>query len=159
MDVNVNAEEHLIEKLRKIEALYAGATTPGERIAAESALDRILQRLLELERVETAVEYRFTLPDGWSKDLFISLLHRYGLRPYRYRRQRRTTVMVKVTTSFVDEVLWPEFQELNRTLREHLDSVTQRIIRQAIHNGAPDVEERSGDDPGQAGPQGMLFGQ
>jgi hypothetical protein len=154
-----NGEEHLIEKLRKIEALYAGATTPGERVAAENALGRILQRLLELERMEPALEYRFTFQDGWSKMLFISLLHRYGLRPYRYRRQRRTTVMVKVTTSFVNEVLWPEFQELNGTLREHLDAVTQRIIRQAIHNGPAEVEERAEEGAGRTATQGFLFGE
>ena len=106
--------------------------------------DRILQRVLELERVEPALEHRFTMQDGWSKMLLISLLRRYGLKPYRYRRQRRTTVMVKVTESFLREVLWPEFEELNRILREHLDSVTRRIIRQAIHDGAADVEERAG---------------
>jgi len=41
-------------------------------------------------------------------------------------------------------VLWPEFQQLNATLREHLDAVTQRIIQQAIHRGDSDAEERTG---------------
>jgi len=144
MDWEAKTEERLVEKLRKIEALHAGATTSGERIAAEGARDRILQRLLELERVEPVVEYQFSMQDEWSKMLFISMLRRYGLKPYRYPRQRRTTVMVRITESFLDEVLWPGFEELNRTLREHLGSVTQRIIRQAIHDGAFDVEERTG---------------
>jgi hypothetical protein len=41
--------------------------------------------------------------------------------------------MVKVTRSFVDEVLWPQFQQLNDTLNEHLNAVTHRIIQEAIH--------------------------
>jgi hypothetical protein len=32
----VTAEQHLREKLRKIAALFEGATTPGERVAAEA---------------------------------------------------------------------------------------------------------------------------
>jgi hypothetical protein len=35
------SEERLREKLRKIEALYAGATTAGEKSAAGAAAERI----------------------------------------------------------------------------------------------------------------------
>jgi hypothetical protein len=88
-------ESKLLQKLRDLEALFAGATTDGERIAAGTARKRILGRLHELERSDPPVEYRFTLADGWSKRLFLSLLRRYELKPYRYRSQRRTTVMVR----------------------------------------------------------------
>lgn len=138
---NSDEERRLIEKLRKIETLFARTTNPGERQAAGSALERIRRRLVQLEEAEPTVEFRFSLPDGWSKSLFIALLRRYGLKPYRYASQRRTTVMVKVASSFVDEVLWPEFQEVNATLRSHLDAVTTRIIQQAIHGGGEDIEE------------------
>ena len=37
-------ETDLFEKLRKIERLYAGATTPGEKEAAADAMARIRQR-------------------------------------------------------------------------------------------------------------------
>jgi hypothetical protein len=139
---NSDEERQLIEKLKKIETLFARTTNPGERQAAESALDRIRRRLAQLEKSEPIVEFRFSLSDGWSKSLFIALLRRYGLKPYRYASQRRTTVMVKVATSFVNEVLWPEFQEVNATLRSHLDAVTSRIIQEAIHGGGGDIEER-----------------
>ncbi len=140
-------EERLIEKLRKIEALFARSDVPGERAAAESASERIRARLLRLEKAERPVEYRFSFPDAWSRALFVALLRRYGLAPYRHRGQRRTTVMTRVAKSFVDDVLWPEFRELNATLREHLDSVTQRIIASAIHGDASDAEERPGEAP------------
>jgi hypothetical protein len=145
--VALDEEERLIEKLRKVEALFARATSPGERQAAASALDRIRQRLAELNRIEKPVEMRFSLADPWSKALFLALVRRYGLNPYRYAGQRRTTVTVKAPASFVDDVLWPEFQQLNATLRSHLDAVTNRIIQQAIHGGDARIDERPGQGP------------
>jgi hypothetical protein len=139
---NADEESRLIEKLRKIETLYARSTSSGERQAASGASERIRARLAQLEQAEPPVEFRFSLTDGWSKSLFIALLRRYGLKPYRYNGQRRTTVMVKVAASFVDDVLWPQFQELNRTLYSHLESVTTRIIHEAIHGGDANIEER-----------------
>jgi hypothetical protein len=135
-------EDRLVSKLRKIEALFARPSTHGEKVAAENALERIRERLRLLEKAEPAIEFRFTFHDSWSKSLFIALLRRYGISPFRYRGQRHTTVMAKVTRTFVDETLWPEFQELNATLRTHLQSVTERIVHQAIHRDATDVEER-----------------
>ncbi len=141
MPAEIDEEKRLIDKLRKIETLFARTTYAGEREAAEIARERIRQRLAEFEARERPSEYKFTLPDGWSVSLFIALVHRYGLKPYRRPSQRRTTVMVKVTRSFVDEVLWPQFQQLNDTLAEHLNAVTSRIIQETIH-GNGDVEER-----------------
>ncbi len=135
-------ERRLVDKLRKIEALFARPGSPGEKAAAEDARDRVRCRLEQIERSERRIEYRFSHRDAWSKSLFIALLRRYEIVPYRYSGQRYTTVMAMVTRTFVDEVLWPEFQELNRTLRAHLDSITQRIIAQAIHGDHADAEER-----------------
>jgi hypothetical protein len=137
----LDEEQRLIDKLRKIEMLFARTTYAREREAAEIARERIRRRRAELEATERPVEYKFTLPDGWSVSLFIALLHRYGLKPYRRPSQRRTTVMVKVTPSFADEVLWPQFQKLNDTLAEHLNVVTRRIIQEAVHRNG-EVEER-----------------
>jgi len=140
-------ERKLIEKLQKIEALFARATNAGERAAAETARARIRTRLEEIERIEPPIEYRFTMSDGWSKTLFVALLRRYDLRPYRYRGQRRTTVMARVTPRFVDEVLWPEFRQLDTVLRQHLGEVTKRVVAEAIHRDATDAEERAEAEP------------
>jgi hypothetical protein len=145
--MHTDEEQRLIEKLRKIETLFARPSTPGERIAAENAAERIRQRLQNLEKVERPIEFRFSLPDTWSRSLFVALLRRYGVEPYRYRGQRRTTVMARVTRTFATEVLWPEFQQLNETLRDHLESVTHRVIRQAIHGNDAEVNERQGREP------------
>jgi hypothetical protein len=139
----IDEELNLIERLRKIETLFALSAPPSDRHAAESAPDRIRRRLAKMEESDPAVEFRFSLADDWSTSLFIALLRRYGLRPYRYTSQRRTTVVVKVARSFVDEVLWPEFQQVNATLRSHLDAVTNRIIHKAIYGVDVEVEERT----------------
>src|SRR5258706_2686653 len=96
-------EAKLREKLSRIEALFAGATREGERVAAGEARRRIQERLQGVEKIDPPVEYRFSLPDTWSRKLFLALLRRYELKPYRYRGQRRTTVMVKAPAPFVNE--------------------------------------------------------
>ena len=95
----------------KIEALFSGAATEGERASAGLARQRILRRLAELIPEDPPVEYKFTFRDMWSHKVFMALLRRYGLKPYRYHAQRYTTVMVQVPKRFVDETLWPEFQK------------------------------------------------
>lgn len=125
-------EQQLIQKLQRIERLHAGATTPGEQEATANAIDRIRQRLEEVRQVDPPVEYKFTLNDMWSRKLFVALLRRYGIQPYRYYRQRYTTVMAKVPQKFVDETLWPEFQELDETLRSYLDDVTNRVVSESV---------------------------
>ena len=132
-------DQDLLDKLQKIERLYAGATTQGEKAAAADAIARITKRLKMATEAETALEYKFTLTDDWSKKLFVALLRRYSLKPYRYARQRRTTLMVRAPRSFVDETLWPEFLELSKVLKTYLDDMTDQVIRQGIH--ADDSEE------------------
>ena len=122
----------LLDKLRKIEMLHAGATTPGERGAAAAARDRILARLLTLKVEDPPVEYKFTFRDMWSRRIFLALLRRYELRPYRYRRQRYTTVQVKVSPRFVEETLWPEFEAFENTLRQYLEEVTERVAAEVL---------------------------
>ncbi len=141
-------DNELLEKLRKIEALMAGPGTPGEREAATAAHERVKARLAEQTRRDPPIEMQFSMPDNWSRQLFVALCRRYGLKPYRYRRQKRTTVMVRVPRGFNDTVLWPEFLELDRALRAHLQSITTRIIHDAIHADTSDAEEVATALPG-----------
>lgn len=134
-------ESKLIETLRKIEALFAGATTEGERTAAAEASKRIRARLDEFAATSPPEEFRFTMGDLYSRRVLLALLRRYELKPYRLRGQRHTTVNVKVSKRFVDETLWPEFQEVTRTLRAWLDKTTERIIAEAIHADSSDATE------------------
>ena len=137
----MSEEAVLREKLRKIEALFAGAGTVGERVAAEAALGRVQARLAELQGRDKAIEMQFSLRDQWSRRLFLALCRRYGLKPYRLYRQRLTTVMLRVPQAFVDQVLWPEFQELNGALMQYLNDVTDRVIREEVHRDTSEATE------------------
>ncbi len=141
------SEADLRERLRKIEALFAGAGTPGERDAAAAAIARVKARLAEAARADPPVEMQFSMADAWSQRLFMALCRRYGLKPYRYRRQRRTTVMVRLPRRFAHEALWPEFTALDEALRAHLLEITLRVIRDHVHADTSDAEEVAGALP------------
>ncbi len=140
----LESERQLRDKLRKIAALFEGAATPGERSAALAAIERVKQSLAAVQRTEQPVEFQFTLPDQWQRRLFSALCRRYGLEPYRYKRQRYTTVMVRVPRSFVERTLWPEYQELKTALNEYLNAATERIIRDEVYGDAGEASERAG---------------
>ena len=131
----------LIEKLRRIDALHAGATTEGERAAADGARQRIKEKIQQYEEADPPIEYRFTLNNGLSRKLLLALLRRYGIRPYRYYRQRHNTIMARVSKGFVDKTLWPEFVEIDKELQGHLDAVAEKIINESIFADSSDAEE------------------
>jgi hypothetical protein len=128
-------EQQLREQLRKIAALYEGATTPGERSAAAAAIERVKKALAGMAHTEPISELQFMLPDLWQRRLFTALCRRYGLEPFRYKRQRQTTVVVRAPKTFVDRTLWPEYQQLREALNHYLTEATERIIREEIYGG------------------------
>ena len=148
MIADPSAEAQLREKLRKIETLFAGAATAGEKAAAGAAADRIRARLGKAAGSEAPEEIKFSVPDSWSRQLFIALCRRYGINPFRYRRMHRQTVIVRAPRSFVEQVLWPEFQELSAALSAYLAEITDKLIREEVHGETADAEERDG--PGSA---------
>src|SRR5271165_5355190 len=137
-------EQDLRERLRKISALFEGATTPGERNAAAAAIERVKKALAAMQQTERSVEMQFSLPDRWQRRLFAALCRRYGLEPYRYKRQRYTTVMVRAPRSFVNKTLWPEYVEIQKALDQYLNEATERIIREEVYGDAGDARERTG---------------
>jgi hypothetical protein len=52
-------------------------------------------------------------------------------------------MIVKAPRSFVDKTLWPEYQQLQATLQEYLNEVTERIIREEVYRDAGDAPERA----------------
>ena len=148
-------ERELLETLAKVEALFADTGFAGERSAAAGAMERIRERLRRLQETDKPVEMRFSLGNYWSKKLFLALLRRYGIAPYRYPGQRYTTVMAGVPKRFVDETLWPEFQQLNAELTRYMNAVTDRIIKAAVFPDDSDAETRSA--PAALPPAGPAF--
>ena len=84
------------------------------------------------------------MTNHFQRRLLTALARRHGLRPYRYHRQRHTTVMLQASPDFVDEVLWPEFEQLSSTLTAFLDEVTDRVIAAAVHEDASDASVTAG---------------
>jgi hypothetical protein len=82
-------------------------------------------------------------PPPGPEEQLVALLRRYGIRPYRYRGQRRTTVMARLSRSFVNDTLWPEFEELQQTLSTYFDALTDRVIEQVLEVEASEAEERA----------------
>ena len=134
-------QQLLREKLRKIEALFAGAATDGERVAAGAAAERIRERLDQAASTEEEIEVKFSIPDIWSRQLFVALCRRYGLRPFRYPRMHRQSIIIRVPKSFIDQVLWPEFEELSAALTAYLSEITEKVIREEVHGETGEADE------------------
>jgi hypothetical protein len=126
-------ENRLRDTLERIEALFFGATTPGEKAAAADALERYRARLKEIQKSDPPIEFRFGMSNAWSRKLLVALLRRYGIHPYRYPRQKYTTVMARVSKGFVNNTLWPEFLELDKVLTAQLNEITERLISESVY--------------------------
>lgn len=132
--------EEIIEKIRKVEALFSGTDSAGEKEAARSALERLQSQLGAVP--EETQEYRMSLADPWKRQLFLALCRRYGLKPFRQYRQRYSTVMLRCTPSMMDRVLWPQFLELSKLLHQYLDEATRDIISQSVHADLSEAAEQ-----------------
>lgn len=133
-------EDQLRERLRKAEALFFGAATAGEREAAGAAAERLKAKLDEAGLRDPPIEMKFSLPDQWSVRLFIALCRRYCVRPYRYPRQRSTTIMVRAPRRFFDTVVWRQFSDVHTDLWLYFEQTTERLIREAIHADTADAD-------------------
>ncbi len=132
-------DERLHEKLAKVEALFRRAGSPGERAAAGAALGRLQGRLGEIRRdSEPEIEHKFTLPDMWTVKLFTAICRKHGLRPFRYARQRHTTVMVRARERHLERVVWAEFNLLHTELEIYFEDVTDHLVTRAMGSDGDD---------------------
>jgi hypothetical protein len=49
--------------------------------------------------------------------------------------------MIKGPKSFIEQTLWPEFQELNVALEAYLSEITEKVIREEVHGETGEAEE------------------
>ena len=126
-------DEELRAKFAKVEALFRGAGSPGERAAGGTAMGRLQGRLSgpEGDR-EPEAELQFTLPDTWSVSLFVAVCRKHGVRPYRYARQRRTTITVRARKRAFHRVVWPGFSRLQNEIEIYFHDVTDHLITHAM---------------------------
>lgn len=120
--------EHLLERIKKIEALIIGASTDGEKNAAITSKERILKKYPELEIHKNAIEYRLSTGSEWNKKLLLAICRKYGVKPYRYHRQKYTTVMVNMNEEFLTKILWKEYEEHSKILNELVEEITNDLI-------------------------------
>ena len=132
-------EADLKRKLKAIEALLHGATTDGERAAAQNVFEKLKQKGHD----ELREDLQFSVQDVWARKLFIAMLRKAGLEPFRLRGQRHTTIMVHGRKSFVVEVVFKQFAEAQRTLAEYLAEVTDRVIRETLGDAEAEARERT----------------
>lgn len=128
------------DRLEKLEALFARGATPGERAAAGAALERLNAKRDKADDGprEPETEVQYTMPDVWSVRLFVALCRKNGVQPYRYSRQRRTTVMVRVRQRDFERRIVAEFRNLHRELISYFDEMVNHLIT--------DVMRSDGDD-------------
>lgn len=141
MRVDVNGRQDIAERLAKLEALFARSATAGERAAAGAAIDR-LQMRLDRERREAEapeIELQFSLPDFWSLRLFIAICRKHGVRPYRYPRQRRTTIVVRVRKTEFERTVRAEFDMLHRELARAFEGIVDHLIADVMHSDGADA--------------------
>lgn len=122
--------DKLIDRINKIEELILRASTEGERQAALSAKDRILEKYPEIEFEKEIKEFTLYTSDEWHKKLLLAICRKYELEPYRYQRQKYTTVMVKVNEIFLRNILWKEYLEYSKHLEELVTEITDNLISQ-----------------------------
>ncbi len=119
----------LYDKIRKIEALIERASSEGERQAAQQAKRRLQKRVQD-----SPIEYRVSTGSKWEKRLFVAICKKNGLHTYRYRRQKYTTTMLRVSKTVMDNVLWPEYQRYAQILREMVDEIAKDLTDKIYHN-------------------------
>ena len=49
--------------------------------------------------------------------------------------------MARATPSFVNNVLWPQFLEMDEVLTHHLDALAEEVIREAVWNDTSEPTE------------------
>jgi hypothetical protein len=132
-------EDQLRERLRKVEALFYGAATEGEREAAGAAAERLKAKLDEARRRDAPVELKFVMPDQWSVRLFIALCRRYGFKPFLCAPAPHDGHGQGAAPAFQRGGV-AQFCELHDDLWAYLDETTGRVIRETIHADAADAE-------------------
>ena len=50
-------------------------------------------------------------------------------------------MMVRVPKTFVDDVLWPQHEALNKALTEYLAEATAKIISEEVHRDMTEAQE------------------
>ena len=131
-------DEDIRIKLAKLEALFARGATAGERAAAGAARDRLQARIAAEGAQDPETEVQYSMPDTWSVRIFVALCRKHGIRPYRYPRQRRTTIMVRARAAEFERTVLAEFETLHRELVAYFNETVDHLIADAMKSDGCD---------------------
>ena len=99
-----------------------------------------------LNKAGPVEEFRFSLPSARSQVLFCALLKRCGVKAYRYRGQKRSTINARVSRRCVDRLLWPQYREFASVLDTFFDGLAFQVISDA-RSSPVRFKSRSGRNP------------
>lgn len=69
----------------------------------------------------------------------MALCRKHGVQPYRYPRQRRTTVMVTVQKSVFEQTVLAEFKTLHAELVAYFKDTVDHLIADAMKSDGEDA--------------------
>ena len=121
------------------EALYFGATTEGERGAAEGAVKRLKAKLDEVSRRDPPIEMKFSLPD----QMVGPAVHRPVSALWRAALPVSAAALDDdhgAPRHFFHTVVWRQFSELHTDLWLCFEQTTERLIWESIHADTADFE-------------------
>jgi hypothetical protein len=95
---------------------------------ASVASNEIAARIQQLSRDSDMRVYQFKVQSDWEGLVVIALLRRYGLVPFRFKRQKRGTVMARVSERFMNDVLWPIHNQVVSALRDHFNQFVTAML-------------------------------
>lgn len=75
---------------------------------------------------------------GQPVSLFVAVCRKHGIRPYRYRRQRRTSVVVSARKREFNRVVWPEYSRLQTELESYFEDVTDHLVSRVMGSDGDD---------------------
>jgi hypothetical protein len=151
----MNDEAALRDKLRKIEALFSGAGTvrkPPPALRRNGSAPGCEKRRhgRSLSRSGSACPI---LGRGRCSSRCAGAM---ACGPTDTPRMRRQSVIVRAPETFLNGVLWPEFEEINAALSEYLSQVSDKVIREAVYKDSSDADEVP--EPAKIGPSWGLVG-
>ena len=68
----------------------------------------------------------------------VAVCRKHGVRPYRYRRQRRTSVVVRAREREFNRVVWPEYSRLQNELESYFEDVTDHLVNRVMGSDGDD---------------------
>lgn len=62
----------------------------------------------------------------------MAICQKHGFQTYRYQRQKYTTARLRISKTMMDEVVWPDYMQYAKMLRELLEDIMKDLINK-IH--------------------------